>query len=478
MSSNNESLAMQRIARLVDGNSFMEIGSLVTARSTDFNLSAKKSPSDGVITGHGLIDGNLVFIYSQDASVLNGTIGEMHAKKIAAVYDMAMKMGAPVIGLIDCGGMRLEESVDALDGFGQICAKEAAASGIVPQICGVFGNCGGGLSVVPAMCDFVFVEESKGRMFVNSPDAIAGNRTDKCDTASAAFQGENNGCIDFVGTEEEIMSQMRVLVGMLPGNNEADVYTGDCQDDLNRACNSMTQMKGDPRYLLSEISDGNVFFEVRPSFAKDMVAGLIKLNGMTVGAVANCSAVYNAQGEKVEEPGKALTARGCSKAADFIRFCDAFSIPVLSLTNVCGFKNTMCSEKNLARALARLTCAFAGATCARVNLITGEAYGSAYVSMNSKSIGADLVYAWPDARIGMMDASMAAKLMYPQASAAELEEKASDYEKLQSSVDTAAARGYVDRIIEPADTRKYLVAAFEMLYTKSVGTPEKKHGTK
>lgn len=478
MSSNNESLAMQRIARLVDGNSFMEIGSLVTARSTDFNLSAKKSPSDGVITGHGLIDGNLVFIYSQDASVLNGTIGEMHAKKIAAVYDMAMKMGAPVIGLIDCGGMRLEESVDALDGFGQICAKEAAASGIVPQICGVFGNCGGGLSVVPAMCDFVFVEESKGRMFVNSPDAISGNRTDKCDTASAAFQGENNGCIDFVGTEEEIMSQMRVLVGMLPGNNEADVYTGDCQDDLNRACNSMTQMKGDPRYLLSEISDGNVFFEVRPSFAKDMVAGLIKLNGMTVGAVANCSAVYNAQGEKVEEPGKALTARGCSKAADFIRFCDAFSIPVLSLTNVCGFKNTMCSEKNLARALARLTCAFAGATCAKVNLITGEAYGSAYVSMNSKSIGADLVYAWPDARIGMMDASMAAKLMYPQASAAELEEKASDYEKLQSSVDTAAARGYVDRIIEPADTRKYLVAAFEMLYTKSVGTPEKKHGTK
>lgn len=478
MSSNNESLAMQRIARLVDGNSFMEIGSLVTARSTDFNLSAKKSPSDGVITGHGLIDGNLVFIYSQDASVLNGTIGEMHAKKIAAVYDMAMKMGAPVIGLIDCGGMRLEESVDALDGFGQICAKEAAASGIVPQICGVFGNCGGGLSVVPAMCDFVFVEESKGRMFVNSPDAIAGNRTDKCDTASAAFQGENNGCIDFVGTEEEIMSQMRVLVGMLPGNNEADVYTGDCQDDLNRACNSMTQMKGDPRYLLSEISDGNVFFEVRPSFAKDMVAGLIKLNGMTVGAVANCSAVYNAQGEKVEEPGKALTARGCSKAADFIRFCDAFSIPVLSLTNVCGFKNTMCSEKNLARALARLTCAFAGATCVKVNLITGEAYGSAYVSMNSKSIGADLVYAWPDARIGMMDASMAAKLMYPQASAAELEEKASDYEKLQSSVDTAAARGYVDRIIEPADTRKYLVAAFEMLYTKSVGTPEKKHGTK
>ena len=165
MSSNNENLAMQRIAKLVDENSFMEIGSLVTARSTDFNLTAAKAPSDGVIIGHGLIDGNLVFIYSQDASVLNGTIGEMHAKKIASVYDMAMKMGAPVIGFIDCGGIRLQESVDALDGFGMIYAKEVAASGVIPQICGVFGNCGGGLSVVPALCDFAFVEESKGRMF-------------------------------------------------------------------------------------------------------------------------------------------------------------------------------------------------------------------------------------------------------------------------------------------------------------------------
>lgn len=178
MSSNNENLAIQRIAKLVDENSFMEIGSLVTARSTDFNLTAAKTPSDGVVIGHGLIDGNLVFIYSQDASVLNGTIGEMHAKKIASVYDMAMKMGAPVIGLIDCGGIRLQESVDALDGFGTIYAKEVAASGLVPQICGVFGNCGGGLSVVPALCDFAFIEEKKGRMFVNAPDAIEGNNTE------------------------------------------------------------------------------------------------------------------------------------------------------------------------------------------------------------------------------------------------------------------------------------------------------------
>jgi acetyl-CoA carboxylase carboxyltransferase component len=478
MSSNKENPAMQRIARLVDENSFMEIGSLVTARSTDFNLSAAKTPSDGVIIGHGLIDGNLVFIYSQDASVLNGTIGEMHAKKIASVYDMAMKMGAPVIGFIDCGGIRLQESVDALDGFGTIYAKEVAASGLVPQICAVFGNCGGGLAVVPALCDFAFIEESKGRMFVNSPDAIEGNRTEKCDTAAAAFQSENSGCVDYVGSEDEIMDRIRDLVAILPNNNEEDVYTDECEDDLNRACVSMENMKGDPRYILSQVSDDNVFFETKADYAKNMVTGFIKLNGMTVGAVANCSEVYDAEGKKVETFDKSLTAKGCNKAAEFVQYCDAYAIPVLSITNITGFKNSMCSEKNLAKALARMTYAFSNATCVKVSLITGEAYGSPYVFMNSKSIGADLVYAWESAKVGMMDATLAAKIMYPDAKADEIKEKASDYEKLQDSVQSAAARGYVDRIIDPADTRKYLVAAFEMLYTKYVHEPEKRHGTK
>ena len=199
MNSSNDSLAMQRITKLVDENSFMEIGSLVTARNTDFNLADTDTPSDGVITGHGLVDGNLVFVYSQNAAVLNGTIGEMHAKKIAAVYDMAMKMGAPVIGFIDCAGMRLQESVDALNGFGEIYAKEVAASGVVPQISAIFGSCGGGLAVVPALSDFAFME-SKGKMFINSPNAIEGNRIEKCDTSSAEFQSEKNGCIDAVGT--------------------------------------------------------------------------------------------------------------------------------------------------------------------------------------------------------------------------------------------------------------------------------------
>ena len=477
MSSNNQSLAMQRIAKLVDENSFMEIGSLVTARSTDFNLTAAKAPSDGVIIGHGLIDGNLVFIYSQDATVLNGTIGEMHAKKIASVYDMAMKMGAPVIGFIDCGGIRLQESVDALDGFGLIYAKEVAASGVIPQICGVFGNCGGGLSVVPALCDFAYIEESKGRMFVNTPDAIEGNRVEKCDTAAASFQSENNGCVDGIGSEDDIIADIRALVSMLPLNNEGDVYTDSCEDDLNRACNSMADMKADPRFLLSELSDDHVFFETQKNHAKDMVTGFIRLNGMTVGAVANRSKVYDENAEVVEEFDGALSARGARKAADFVKFCDAFDIPVLTLTNATGFMATLCSEKMMAKSVGELVAAFADATVPKVNVIIGKAYGTAYVAMNSKSIGADLVYAWDNAEIGMMDASLAAKIMYADADAAELNEKAAQYRELQNGVASAAARGYVDTVISPADTRKYVIGAFEMLFTKREDRPSKKHGT-
>lgn len=477
MSSSNNSLAMQRIVKLLDENSFMEIGSLVTARSTDFNLSNTDTPSDGVIIGHGLIDGNLVFVYSQDASVLNGTIGEMHARKIASVYDMAMKMGAPVIGLLDCAGIRLQESVDALDGLGRIFAKEAAASGVVPQISAVFGSCGGGLAAVSAMSDFTFME-TKGKLFVNSPNAIAGNRIEKCDTSAADFQAKETGCVDGVGTEDEVLESIRTLVCMLPGNSGMGGLSEECQDDLNRACENLSAVKGDPRYILSEVADDRLFFETKKDFAKEMVTGFIRLNGTTIGAVANCTEVYDEEGKKAEEFANVLSARGCNKAAEFINFCDAFSIPVVSLTNVKGYKANTCSEKNMAKAVARLTYAFSSANVPKVNVIIGEAYGSAYVAMNSKSIGADLVYAWPDAKVGMMDAKLAAKIMYADAGADVVSEKAKEYDALQSGVQAAAKRGYVDLIMEPEATRQYLVAAFEMLYTKGITDSLKKHGTK
>lgn len=478
MSNSNDNSAMQRIAKLVDENSFMEIGSLVTARSTDFNLAQTDTPSDGVITGHGLIDGNLVFVYSQDASVLGGTVGEMHAKKIAGIYDMAIKMGAPVIGLIDCAGIRLQESVDALEAFGAIYSKQAAASGMIPQISAVFGTCGGGLAVVPALSDFTYAQADQAKMFINSPNAIDGNRIDKCDTSAAAFQSAETGTIDGIGTEDEILARIRQLVCILPANNAEGGCAEECIDDLNRACQHLDTMKGDPRFVLSEISDQHVFIEVKADYAKEMTCGFIKLNGMTVGAVANCTEIYDAEGKKTEEFDAALSARGCNKAAEFVTFCDAFDIPVITFTNAKGFRATMCSEKNLAKAVGRLTSAFANATVPKVNLIMDKAYGSAYTVMNSKSLGADLVYAWPDAKTGMMDAKLAAKIMYANESGSVIEEKAAEYEALQGSVKAAAARGYVDRIIDYPDTRKYLIAAVEMLYTKRIDQPNKKHGTK
>lgn len=468
--------ASRRIAALLDEGSFVEIGGAVTARNTDFNLQAKETPSDGVITGYGVIDGNLVYVYSQDATVLKGAVGEMHAKKIANIYDMAMKMGAPVIGLVDCAGLRLQEATDALEAFGSLYFKQSMASGVIPQITAIFGMCGGGLAVVPGLTDFTFMESKEGRLFVNSPNALEGNEISKCDTSSAEYQSQTSGLVDGIGTEGEILGQIRSLIGMLPANNEDDNSYEDCMDDLNRACTDIANASEDTGIALATISDNQVFFEVKKEYAKNMVTGFIRLNGITVGAVANRSKIYDADGN-AESFDAVLTVDGCKKAADFLNFCDAFSIPVLTLTNVTGYEATKESEKDMAKSVAKLTYAFANATVPKVNVIVGKAYGSAYVAMNSKSIGADMVYAWPDVEIGMMDAGLAAKIMYADADAEVQKEKAAAYKELQSSPMSAARRGYVDAIIEPADTRKYVIVAFEMLFTKREDRPDKKHGT-
>ncbi len=471
-----ENAAGRRIIDLLDAGSFVEIGGAVTARTTDFNMQEKETPADGVITGYGVIDGNLTYVYSQDASVLNGAMGEMHAKKIANIYDMAMKMGAPVIGLIDCAGLRLQEATDALEAFGSLYMKQTLASGVIPQITAIFGTCGGGMSLVPALTDFTFMESSKAKLFVNSPNAILGNDISKNNTSSAEFQSGKAGLVDDSGTEEEIIESIRELVGILPVNNEEDSSYGECLDDLNRICSGIENAVEDTSIVLSEISDGQFFFETKAGFAKDMVTGFIRLNGMTVGAVANRMKVYNEDAEAVAEFDGSLSADGACKAAEFVDFCDAFNIPVLTLTNVNGFTASEYDEKHLAKAAARLTYAFANATVPKVNVIIGKAYGSAYVTMNSKSVGADVVFAWPDAEVGMMDAALAAKIMYAGADAGMLKEKADEYRQLQSSPLSAARRGYVDTLIEPADTRKYVIGAFEMLFTKREERPMKKHG--
>ncbi len=471
------SKASQRITALLDDNSFVEIGGLVTARATDFNMKPNETPSDGCITGYGVIDGNLVYVYSQDAAVMNGTIGEMHAKKISNLYDLAMKTGAPVIGLIDSAGLRLQEATDALAAFGEIYLKQTMASGVIPQITAIFGTCGGGLGLFPTLTDFTFMEEKNAKLFVNSPNALAGNVITKCDSSSAAFQSQESGIVDVVGDEASILSGIRALIGFLPANNEDNLNYDDCTDDLNRASAELAGCVGDTAVALRVLADNYNFFEVKAGYAKNMVTGFLKLNGVTIGAVANRSEVLDAEGNVSEKLDAVLTKKGCEKAADFVNFCDAFGIPVLTLTNVKGYEATMCSEKGIAKAAAKLTYAFANATVPKVNVIIGKAYGTAYIVMNSKAIGADITMAWPDAEIGTMDSRLAAKIMYDGQGADVIDEKAAEYKELALNVKSAAKRGYVDQIVDAADTRKYVIGAFEMLFTKSEGRPAKKHGT-
>jgi acetyl-CoA carboxylase carboxyltransferase component len=473
MSNSTNVSARARIASLLDDSSFVEVGSYVTARSTDFNVSNQDNPADGVVTGYGVIDGNLVYVYSQDASVLGGAIGEMHARKIANIYDMAMKMGAPVIGLIDCAGLRLQEATDALYGFGTIFQKQSMASGVIPQISAIFGSCGGGTAIIPALSDFTYMT-SDAKLFVNSPNALAGNYEEKNDTSSAAYQSENTGNVDGVfETEAEVLGQIRQLISILPANNEVEAWGSDATDDLNRVVANMEGYKDDARSALIAMSDDNFFVESKKDYATSIVTAFIKLNGATVGAVAN---------QTVD--GKNELCAGCvTKAADFITFCDAFDIPVLTLTNVKNFKACECNEKKIAKASARLVFAYNNATVPKVTVLTGEAFGTPALLMGAKTTGADIVYAWPNAKFSTMEAQAAVKIMYADEleqqsdKTAFIKEKAAEFTESQSSAMAAAKRGYIDDIIEPDATRKRVIAAFEMLYTKREDRPAKKHGT-
>lgn len=479
MSSTAKLSARDRIALLLDENSFVEIGALVTKRSTDFNLQTKDAPSDGVITGYGVINDNPVYVYSQDASVLNGTMGEMHAKKISNIYDLATKVGAPVIGLIDCAGMRLEEATDALEGFASILYKQSICSGIIPQIAAVFGSCGGGLSVSASLCDFVFAEKNNGKVFVNAPNVVAGNNVSKCDTASADFKAEA-GVVDFVlEGEENLLNKVRELISILPSSNDDDCSLADCTDDLNRACDTDTD---DAAIALASISDNGFFTEVKSAFAKEMVTGFIKLDGMTIGAVANRAAIIGEDGKAAEKFASELTVAGCEKASKFVKFCDAFGIPVLSMINTEGYANCMCNEKKLAPALASLSYAFANATVPKISVIK-KGIGTSYICMNSKGLGADLVFAVEGAQIGAMDADLAAQIIYANELDAAADktafkaEKAAEYAALQNNATSAAKRGYVDAVISADSVRKNLIYSFEMLYLKRENHPAKKHGT-
>ena len=470
--SHSKMSARERIDYLLDDRTFVELGSYVSARNTDFNLGAKKVQGDGVITGYGILQDRMVYLYSQDASALGGSVGEMHARKISALYDMAMKTGAPVIGMIDCAGLRLQEAFDGLAAFGEIFKKQVQASGMVPQISAVFGMCGGGSAVMTGLSDFTLMVKEDASLFINSPNALEGNSEDKENTADSAYQAEKAGNVDFVcDSETELLDTLRSLMEFLPSDFEAEDAFDDCEDDLNRIIALTDDMAENPAALLKAVADRGNFLEIKSMYAGEMVTGLMRLNGETVGVAAN----------RGSEGDLSLTVRGLEKAAGLIRFCDAFSIPVLTVTNTEGLKANAHEERRMISALSRFTKEIAGATVPRINLITGKCYGTAGLVMNSKSLGADFVLAWPTASVGMMDPAQAIRIIYAdeidsgEGKVTLIAEKTQEYEEMQSSPAAAAGRGYIDDIIEPDATRKRLIAAFEMLFGKKETRPAKKH---
>ena len=463
MSNATNSPALSRVEGLLDENSFVEIMSEVTSRSTDFNLTNDETPGDGVVIGHGLIDGNLVFVYSQDSSVLGGTVGEKHAEKIRKVYEDAVNYGAPVIGIIDCGGVRLQESYDALNSLGNVIQAAAKTSGVVPVVSCVVGNCGGGMNVVAGVSDFVFMTK-QASLFVNSPDALPGNKN--VDTSAPEFQSKEVGLADVFENETELFNKVRELIAIIPANNMEGGRVDDCDDDLNRASANVSKDSSIEDISKSISDDENVII-LRSSYAKDMTTGFIRLNGMTVGFIGNSD--YDEY---------SLSSNGLNKASDFVKFLDSYEIPLLTLSNVKGYRRSIEEEKTISKAISSFTVALANADIPKINLITGNAFGSAALLMNSKSMGADLVFALSDSDMGIMDATKAAKIICPDGSVEDQKNAADKFSNVQSGTINAARRGLVDRIVNGIDVRKYLIDGFEFLYTKKENESLKKHSTK
>ena len=451
MDNQSTSSAMTRIQSLLDEFSFVEIGRLVEARSTDFNLAEKKAPSDGVVTGYGTIDGNLVYVYAQDAAVLGGSIGEMHARKIANIYSMAMKNQAPVIALVDCSGVRLEEANDSLFGLGRIYKKQTLASGQIPQITAIFGNCGGGLTVLAGLSDYVLMENTSAKAYVNAPDAVIGNKDDEI---AKAAKREEFGLVDFDGTEDEIFAQIRKLVAVLPGNNEDGGVLEENTDDLNRAVLSFDTLEAEE--AVKQLADNGIFLETKKGYSSDVITGFAQIGGETVAIVANKNSK--------------LTWKGADKAARLVSFANAFDLPVVSIVDVTAYCNCECTEKHMPTMAARLAYAYSNADVPVITVVK-NALGTAGLTFGAKALGADIVYAYDNSKIGVMDAEQAAKVV------ADGDADAAKTFAEQNTALSAAKRGYVDEIIAPEETRQRIAASLQMLGWKSVYRPDKKNGT-
>jgi acetyl-CoA carboxylase carboxyltransferase component len=476
--------ARERIDKLLDKGSFVELDQFVVHRGVEFGMQDVEAPGEGVVTGYGTIDGRLVYLFSQDFTVLGGSLGEMHAAKICKVMDLALKMGAPFIGINDSGGARIQEGIDALNGYGEIFKRNTLASGVIPQISVIMGPCAGGAVYSPALTDFIFMTDKTSQMFITGPQvikAVTGEEVSSEDLGGALTHNRVSGNAHFFAVDEEdCFHQIKRLLSYIPSNNLDPVpvvKTNDPAERMDEILKTVVPDDANKAYdmmdVITALADNRDFFEIQPHFAKNIIIGFMRLNGISVGVIANQPKVMAG----------CLDINCSDKASRFIRFCDAFGIPLLTIVDTPGYLPGVGQEHGgIIRHGAKLLYAYSEATVPKIQLITRKAYGGAYLAMCAKSLGADTAIAWPSAEIAVMGAQGAANIVFRKEIAnaenpnEKRKEKIAEYEEKFSNPYCAAARGYADLVIEPEKTRYFLIKSLESLLTKRESRPGKKHG--
>lgn len=451
--------ARERIEALLDEGSFVEIGAFISARD-------EETAADGVITGYGSVDSRLVYVYSQDVTVLGGAMGEMYANKINKIVDMAAKMGAPVIGMLDSNGVRLSDGPRVQRAMGRVLSSFANISGVVPHISIVFGNCAGGSAIAAAMSDFVVMNAKTGRMFVTGPEVIEASEG-TAPAVDAKGSVNKNGNAHLIGEDDlGCIEITKLLLSYIPSNNLSDAFIYETADDLSRPCDVLNEIENitDARVVIAEIADDKAYFEIQADYAKEASIGFIRVNGSTVGVIATNEAE--------------ISSLAAHKMERFVRFCDCYNTPIVTITDVEGFKASASEETwGLARKSAELMYAFVEATVPKINIITKKAYGTAYTLLNSKQGGADLIYAYPTAEMAPLPPAAGVGVLYSERLKAGESREAleKEYIETEASIYNAAKLGCIDDIIVPSETRARVAAALEMLRSKRAGAISKKH---
>ncbi len=476
--------ARERLDLLFDPGSFTELDQFVEHRATDFGMAGRHAPGDAVVTGFGTVEGRTVYAFSQDFTVIGGTLGEMHASKICKVMDLALKAGCPVVGINDSGGARIQEGIDALDGFARIFARNTWASGVIPQISVILGPCAGGAVYSPGLTDFIFMVDGVSQMFITGPEVIktvTGEEISMEDLGGARTHAQRSGVAHFFAPDEAAcFARIRELLGHLPANNLEDppALAGDDpadrrEESLRNAVPSDPNKGYDVRQVIQAIVDGGRFLEVHELFATNAAVGFARLGGRTVGVVANQPRVMAG----------CLDIDASDKIARFVRFCDAFNIPLLTLVDTPGYLPGRAQEHGgIIRHGAKVLYAYAEATVPKVSIILRKAYGGAYIAMCCRGLGADLAWAWPTAEIAVMGPEGACNIVFRKeiAEAPDPEimrrAKVEEYREKFANPYVAAGRGYVDMVLDPAETRPALIRAFAALAGKREERPPRKHG--